>query len=121
MSTEDTTEPTVDHATALHRYEVHADGTLAGFTEYVDRDDATKGAQRVFYHTEVDQAFAGRGLAGTLVGRALADTAASGRRIVPVCPYVAKYVESHHDFDEVLDKPTPAALADVRAATGSGS
>ena len=78
---------------------------------YLDQD-----GQRVFYHTEVDERFAGRGLAATLVSWALGDTRSAGKRIVAVCPYVAKYVSRHHDFDDVLDPATPEALAAARAA-----
>ncbi|MFG2730342.1 GNAT family N-acetyltransferase [Streptomyces canus] len=75
----------VDTETA-HRYEILVDGKRAGLTEYRDR-----GAQRVFYHTEVDAAFAGQGLAAQLVHGALVDVRAPGKRIVPVCPYVAMF------------------------------
>ena len=30
-------------------------------------------------------------------------------------PYVAKYVKTHHDFDDILDPVTPDALAAVEA------
>ena len=69
----------------------------------------------------VEERFAGRGLAGQLVSAALADTRAVGKRIVPVCPYVAKYVKSHHDFDDIVDRVTPQALAAVRAAMDSST
>lgn len=92
------------------RYEIVVHGEVAGFTEYLDQ-----GAQRIFFHTEVDERFAGQGLAGILVHEALTGTVAAGRRIVPVCPYVAKYVGKHHDFDAELDPVTPDALAAVRA------
>lgn len=29
---------------------------------------------------------------------------------MPVCPYVKKYVQKHHDFDDIVDKVTPEAL-----------
>ncbi|MEU9290700.1 N-acetyltransferase [Streptomyces sp. NPDC048275] len=66
-----------------HRCEILVDGTLAGFTEYRDRDE-----QRVFCHTEIDDAFAGQGLASVLVQQALprgpalaeGDTALTGLR-----------------------------------------
>jgi predicted GNAT family acetyltransferase len=80
--------PEVTHRPTTHRYEVRVDGVLAGFTAYVDRD-----GQRIFFHTEIDDAFAGRGLAGALVGRALTDSRDTGLRIVPVCPYVARWVQ----------------------------
>lgn len=107
-TTPDATE--VTQAPELNRYEVSVDGELAGFTAYLDRDE-----QRIFYHTEIDKEFSGRGLAGVLVARALADSKAAGRRIVPVCPYVARWVKEHHDVDDVLDPVTKEALAAVRS------
>ena len=60
----------------------------------------------------------GKGLAGVLVSAALTDAREAGKRIVAVCPYVAKYVKTHHDFDDILDPVTPAALAAVEARQG---
>ncbi|UWF78571.1 N-acetyltransferase [Microbacterium sp. EF45047] len=72
------------------RYEIHHDGTLAGFAEF----DRRPGEIR-FTHTEVDPAFEGKGLAGRLVQDALADAVASRDTIVPYCPYVRRYLETH--------------------------
>ncbi|MFK4759609.1 GNAT family N-acetyltransferase [Microbacterium sp. ZW T5_45] len=72
------------------RYEITVDGTLAGFAEFELRPGAIR-----FTHTEVDPAFQGRGLAGILAKDALTDAAASGDAIVPLCPYIAKYLETH--------------------------
>ena len=66
----------------------------SGFTEIVDED-----GQRTFPHTEVDDAFQGRGLATILIGEALQATRDAGLRIVPVCPMVANYVKKHSEFD----------------------
>lgn len=93
-------------AEAADRYTISVDGDLAGFTKFVDADDR----RRIFYHTEIDERFSGRGLAGTLVAEALAETRSLGLGIVPVCPYVARYVERHHDFDDALLKVTPDDL-----------
>jgi predicted GNAT family acetyltransferase len=103
------TGPSVADVPLRHRYEINIDGEPAGFTAYTDLGD-----QRIFYHTEIDERFAGRGLASKLVAVALADTRARGKRVVPICPFVAKYVRSHHDFDDILDPVTPAALTAVR-------
>ncbi|MGW2374601.1 GNAT family N-acetyltransferase [Kitasatospora sp. NPDC001683] len=100
MSTPGT--PVVERSDALHRYEIRIDGELAGFTEYLDLD-----GQRVFYHTLVEEAFAGRGLAGQLVQEALTDVRAAGKRIVPVCPYVAKFLIKHDEFADMTDEVTP--------------
>lgn len=96
---------------SAHRFEISVDRETAGFTEYTD-----DGAQRVFFHTEVDDRFAGRGLAGTLVGQALDATRAAGLRVVPVCPYVARFVKKHAEYEDIVDAVTPTAEAAVRAA-----
>ncbi|MGW1027156.1 GNAT family N-acetyltransferase [Streptomyces sp. NPDC002577] len=77
------------------------DGKTAGLTAYRDRDD-----QRVFFHTEVDDAFAGQGLASILVQQALTDVRDSGKRIVPVCPYVAKFLKKQEEFADITDPVT---------------
>ncbi|MFE4831939.1 GNAT family N-acetyltransferase [Streptomyces sp. NPDC056672] len=97
--------PRVERVDAKHRYEILVDGITAGLTAYRDRDD-----QRVFYHTEIDDAFAGQGLASLLVRQALTDVRASGKRVVPVCPYVAKFLKKHDEFADITDPVTPELL-----------
>ncbi|MFJ8623835.1 GNAT family N-acetyltransferase [Kitasatospora sp. NPDC093550] len=92
----------VERADERNRYEIHVDGKLAGFTEYRDHEE-----QRVFFHTEIDDAFAGQGLAGRLVQEALTDVRAAGKRIVPICPYVAKFLTKHEEFTDITDPVTP--------------
>ncbi|MFE1442601.1 GNAT family N-acetyltransferase [Streptomyces sp. NPDC058739] len=106
----DTPTVTVRPVDARHRYEIHVDGVRAGLTAYRDRD-----GRRVFFHTEVDDAFAGQGLAGRLVEEALTDVRSRGMRIVPVCPYVAKFLKKHHEFDDITDPVTPDVLAWLEA------
>ncbi|MEV6294322.1 GNAT family N-acetyltransferase [Streptomyces sp. NPDC051896] len=96
---------TVERADDRHRYEILVSGRLAGLTAYRDH-----GEQRVFYHTEVDDAFAGQGLAARLVQEALTDARRSGMRIVPVCPYVAKFLKKHEEFADITDPVTPEIL-----------
>lgn len=118
MTTGNETEnatPAVTENVDRHRYEIAVSGALAGHTDYVDDDDAS----RIFFHTEVDEAYAGQGLAGILVRHALDATRATGRQIVPVCPYVARYVKGHHDWDDLLRPVTPAALRLAQRAMGA--
>ncbi len=84
------TDITVTRNDDASRYEIHSDETLAGFAEF----DLRPGAIR-FIHTEIDPAFQGQGLAGVLAKAALTDAAATGDAIVPLCPYIAKYLETH--------------------------
>lgn len=72
------------------RYEIRSDDVLAGFAEFQLRPGAIR-----FIHTEIDPAFQGQGLAGKLAAEALADAAGRGDAIVPLCPYIAKYLQTH--------------------------
>ncbi len=65
------------------RFAIAVDGKTVGHTAFADLP-----GQRVFYHTEVDEAFGGRGLATIVIAEALAATRDEGLRIVPVCPTV---------------------------------
>ncbi|MFB7167528.1 GNAT family N-acetyltransferase [Streptomyces sp. NPDC056242] len=97
--------PSVERNDERHRYEILVGGVRAGLTAFRDH-----GAQRVFFHTEVDEAYAGQGLAGRLVQEALTDVRKSGKRIVPVCPYVAKFLKKHEEFADITDRVTPDVL-----------
>jgi predicted GNAT family acetyltransferase len=81
------------------RFDVLVDDTRAGFSVYKDFG----GAQRIFYHTVVFDTFEGRGLASTLTRSALSTSIQAGHRIVAVCPYVKKWLSTHHDFDGAID------------------
>ncbi len=80
------------------RFTISVDGQTAGFTKIQDRDGS-----RIFPHTEVDDAFQGRGLATILIGEALQQTRDEGLRIVAECEMVAAYVKKHPEFDDVVD------------------
>ncbi|MEU9040678.1 MULTISPECIES: GNAT family N-acetyltransferase [unclassified Kitasatospora] len=103
------TSTVVERADERHRYEILVDGKLAGFTEYRDHEE-----QRVFFHTEIDDAFAGQGLASRLVQEALSDVRAAGKRIVPICPYVAKFLTKHDEFTDITDPVTPEVKSWLR-------
>jgi predicted GNAT family acetyltransferase len=98
-------DPVVERVDAQQLYEIVVDGKRAGLAAYVDR-----GEQRVFFHTEVDDAYAGQGLAARLVQYALTDTRAAGKRIVTVCPYVARFLKRHEEFAGSADPVTPDIL-----------
>ncbi|MGQ4382542.1 GNAT family N-acetyltransferase [Streptomyces sp. SAS_270] len=109
-----TPAPVVERNDDRHRYEILVDGKRAGLTAYRDH-----GAQRVFFHTEIDDAYAGQGLAAQLVEHALTDVRALGKRIVPVCPYVAKFLKKHDEFTDITDPVTPEVLRWLEGELGS--
>lgn len=71
------------------RYEVF-DPELAGFSEYQLGKSVI-----AFTHTEIDEAFGGRGLAKVLVTEALADVRERGMWVRPFCPYVRGVIEKN--------------------------
>jgi uncharacterized protein len=82
-----------------HRYELHVDGELAGFARYVLR-----GGRIIFVHTEVDPDWGGRGL-GTVLARGALDAAReSGAPIVPLCPFIAAFIDSHPEYRDLVDQ-----------------
>jgi predicted GNAT family acetyltransferase len=97
MTTDKTGAPT-KVAAESDRYSIAVDDQTVGFTEFKDRD-----GQRIFVHTEVDDAFEGRGLATILIGEALQSTRDAGLRIVPVCEMVAAYIDKHAEYQDVTD------------------
>lgn len=93
--------PEVRNDPSTHRYEVlDDDGVVAGFAEYME----VRGDRIVFTHTEVDPAYEGRGLGSTLIGGALDDARDRGQAIVPICPFVSKYVHKHREYVPFLDE-----------------
>lgn len=72
------------------RYEIRDDNELAGFTVY-----ELTGDEITFTHTESFPAFAGKGLAKQLVSEALDDVRHRGLAVLPVCPYVRKFISKN--------------------------
>ena len=98
----------VSRETGPDRFEVSSDGAVAGFAQVVDHD-----GRRVFFHTEVGEEFGGQGLAGTVVEAAVRATRDEGLTVVPVCPYVTKWLTKHTDHGATVAQPTPDDLAAI--------
>jgi len=104
MTTDKTGAETTVHA-ADGKYTIAVDGETVGLAAVADRCN-----QRVFYHTEVDERFGGRGLATILVEQALEATRADGKRVVATCSMVADFLKKHPEFSDIADPATPAIL-----------
>lgn len=87
----------VRHVPDESRYEVWVDDELAGFTAY-----RPQGARLAFTHTEVLPAFSGQGVATELIAGALDDVRASGRQLLPFCPFVQRFVRDHADYLDLV-------------------
>ena len=81
----------------LRRYELRVDGDVAGFIEYDDNDGVLD-----MHHTEVDPSHGGKGFGQQLVAFALADVRELGAKVIPTCPFIAKYIERHPDEQDLL-------------------
>lgn len=53
-------------------------------------------------HTEVPDAFRGQGVGVKLVSRAVEDARASGRKILPLCPFANAQFHRHPEWADVL-------------------
>lgn len=94
-------ETTVTRNDEKSRYEIAVDGATAGYVEVEPH-----GGVLVLPHTEIGEDFSGQGLGTTLVRGALDDVRERGERIVPSCPFVAKFVEENPQYrDLVADAP----------------
>ena len=84
------------------RYEIVVDGELAGFSTYKTNEDVI-----TIIHTEIDDAFEGHGLGGRLARGLLDDIRARGQHVIAKCPFVAKYIREHPEYDDLVADPAP--------------
>jgi predicted GNAT family acetyltransferase len=82
---------------AEQRYELVVDGVVAGIADF-----RVDGETVVLPHTEIDARNRGHGLGAVLVQGALDDIRDSGRTVVPVCWYVAQYIDEHPQEQDLL-------------------
>jgi hypothetical protein len=89
---------TVRDNTDEGRFEaVDESGVVAGFAAYRRREGRV-----VFTHTEVDDAFEGRGVGSTLVRAALDAVRDEGVQVVPLCPFVRSYIHRHPEYADLV-------------------
>ena len=79
------------------QFEVWVDDEHVGLLTYVPRGNVW-----LLPHTEVQPAFEGRGLAGELVRATLDEARAEGVTVIPACPYVARWIERHPDYADLV-------------------
>lgn len=79
------------------RYELRLANRLIGLAAYHRRD-----SRIAFTHTEVDESWEGRGFGSRLAAAALDDARRQGLEVVPLCPFIARYIERHSEYEEVV-------------------
>jgi Predicted acetyltransferase len=85
------------------RFELHLDGKLAGIAGYV-----LDGGTITLTHTEVEPEYQGRGLASHLARFALDSAREAGLKVIPRCPYMARYVARHPEYADLVTDTSSA-------------
>lgn len=99
----ETAEPDVrvDEEPGRGEFVLRVDGVEAGHVDVRRRRASDARGAIVLIHTEVDEAYGGRGLAGRLV-QAVFDTARAegpdGTAVVPRCPYAQRWLRTHSEY-----------------------
>ena len=87
----------IRHNEPASRYELWLDDELASVADYRTVEDRV-----VFHHTETAVPFRDQGLAAQVVERALRDARAAGRTVVPACSFVARFVDQHPEYRDLV-------------------
>lgn len=93
----DRPDVTVRDNTDEQRFEAMVDGEVAGFIQYRLAGDVVD-----MHHTEVGDAWEGKGIASALAEGALAQVRAAGRTVIPTCPFVKGYLEKHQEHADLV-------------------
>ena len=87
------------------RYEAYLDEELAGFAEYQVTRDLV-----VFTHTEVFDAFEGKGVGSALARFGLDDVRADGeRRVMPLCPFIKAWIARNPEYKDLVYGVEPSS------------
>ena len=79
------------------RYEIRADGELAGFVQYHLRDGVI-----AFLHTETDPRFRGQGIAGRLIRSTLEAARERHLGVLPYCPFMRGWIAEHPEYADLI-------------------
>jgi len=90
-------QATVAHVPEANRYELRLDGHLIGLAAYRRRNGVI-----AFTHSEVDEALEGRGFGSRLAAAALDDARREELEVVPLCPFIAHYIDRHPEYEPLV-------------------
>lgn len=80
-----------------NRYEFRIGEEIAKI-EYIK----TKNNEIYLTHTEVPVSLEGRGIGSQLIEKTLQNIELQGLRLVPLCPFVAGYIQKHPDWRRIV-------------------
>ncbi|WP_433826242.1 GNAT family N-acetyltransferase [Actinoplanes sp. CA-015351] len=87
-----------DNPTA-RRFELLVDGEVGALAVYHIRGEAV-----IILHTETAPEMQGRGLASELARQTLDQIRERGQKVVPSCPFFAKYIGEHPEYAALVSK-----------------
>jgi uncharacterized protein len=79
------------------RYEITADGELAGFVTYNLSDGVID-----LLHTQTDDRFRGHGIGGHLIQSTLDSVRERHLAVLPTCPFVRRWIADHPDYTDLV-------------------
>ena len=80
-----------------HQYEFHI-GKYVPKIEHIK----TKNGEIYLTHTEVPVALEGKGVGSQLAEKVLKDIEKQELRLVPLCPFIAGYIQKHPDWRRIV-------------------
>lgn len=80
------------------QFELHVPGGVA-FVEYY-----REGEKIFLTHTETPEELRGRGIAHKLIQRTLQCIKDNGLTLVPLCSFVANYINEHPEWNDILSE-----------------
>lgn len=78
------------------RYEARIGDHVAGVATYVRAPDVI-----AFIHTEVGEAYEGRGIGSTLARTALDQARVQGLRVIAICPFIQGWLAKHPEYQDL--------------------
>lgn len=88
--------PDIVDNTAEHRFEIN----LAGETAFAEYQLVQGGI--ILPHTVVPEAFEGKGIGSRLARYAMAYARDRGLKIIPLCPFMASYIQRHPETHDLV-------------------
>ena len=80
------------------QYEFHVDG-------FVPKIEYIKSGDKIYLtHTEVPKELGGKGIASSLAKQVLEDIQQKGWKLIPLCPFVVKYIQRHPEWEPLVFK-----------------
>lgn len=85
---------------ALNRYELRL-GDATAFATYSREPGCI-----TLIHTEVPKKLGGHGVGTALATGALSDIRGRGEKVIAKCPFIAAFIRSHKEFQDLLADPS---------------